>query len=84
MLKRVRFVSASFLISECDTRTDVRACIAYDDGTDLRSLTSSNPTDVISVLQVIGYGAARDILADLQEYSEPGGCPRIVAFLVRV
>ena len=65
-------------------RTDVRICIANDDGTDLRSLTSSNPTNIVGILTVVGYGTARNILADLQKYSKPRGCPRVVALLVRV
>lgn len=63
---------------------DIRVCITNDDGTYLRALASSKPTDVISILPVVGYGTARNVLADLQKYSEPGGCPHIVAFLVRV
>ena len=65
-------------------RIDIRICIADNDGTDLRSLTSPNPTNVVGVLPVVGYGAARNILAYFQKHSETRGCSRIVAFFVRV
>ena len=38
--------------------------IANDDGTDLVSVTSSNPADIVSIFPIVRHGTARDVLAD--------------------
>ena len=61
-----------------------RVCIANDDGTNLVSLTCSDPANTVSIFPIVRYRTARNVLADFQQLPESGGCPHIVAFLVGV
>ena len=68
---------------ESTIRKDIR-CVADDDGADPVFSTSSHPADIVRVLPIVRDGTTRNVLADFQEYPEPGCCPLVVTFLVRV
>lgn len=63
---------------------DVRACITDDDGTYLVPLTAPHPADMVSTFPIVRDGTVRNVLADLQQYPDPGGSPRVIAFFIRV